>query len=653
MNLFADYVEPFTTWLRIHPDWALFITFIISFSESLAIIGSIIPGSVTMTAIGILAGSGIMRIDLTLLFACIGAILGDGVSYILGYILRDRLPTLWPFKRYPSWLEYGKNFFARHGGKSILLGRFVGPLRSIIPVIAGMLHMPKLEFIIANIGSGIAWSIVYVMPGILLGAASVQLSTEQATRLFILVLLILAFVWLSSRIIKWLVLRTQVFFETTVHDAWYSAKKTKRFGNILHYITPPHEINHQNTVALIVLGVMCIYLFVLLITGFLNELNSPIYFFFQSIRTQYFDSFFILGILAISPLPVLILVLSTGLLLFIKHENRTLMYLSSINLTGILLTYFFNNFISLSIPIDAIINQPQETFINPSLAMATANLLFLSMLLRKQKSTQLTRTFQLGIISLLILCGFAHLYLGDNLTSSIIASFSLGLCIYFFHWIFYRCKKRKYIPIKIPFICFICIAILFTGLNYKKTKMTYKLRTQQYVLSNHAWWNQEKPLLPIYTTNRIGQPTGVFNIQYMGSIHRFEQALKTHGWKKQKDSFLELLLIQTDKKARKIQGASYKTQLYQSQKPDLIMTYLPSNKEPQLVLRLWQSNYHLLNHTHPLWIGSIQPYSFGAVDKLTNALDTFEINTLALPPRQYKKFSSTSFSSILIVREVH
>ena len=263
MNLFADYVEPFTTWLRIHPDWALFITFIISFSESLAIIGSIIPGSVTMTAIGILAGSGIMRIDLTLLFACIGAILGDGVSYILGYILRDRLPTLWPFKRYPSWLEYGKNFFARHGGKSILLGRFVGPLRSIIPVIAGMLHMPKLEFIIANIGSGIAWSIVYVMPGILLGAASVQLSTEQATRLFILVLLILAFVWLSSRIIKWLVLRTQVFFETTVHDAWYSAKKTKRFGNILHYITPPHEINHQNTVALIVLGVMCIYLFVI------------------------------------------------------------------------------------------------------------------------------------------------------------------------------------------------------------------------------------------------------------------------------------------------------------------------------------------------------------------------------------------------------
>ena len=89
MQLFADYVQPVTHWLYHHPHWALALTFLISFSESLAIIGSIVPGSVTMTAIGILAGSGVMRIDMTLLAAILGAVAGDSASYFMGYYLNQ------------------------------------------------------------------------------------------------------------------------------------------------------------------------------------------------------------------------------------------------------------------------------------------------------------------------------------------------------------------------------------------------------------------------------------------------------------------------------------------------------------------------------------------------------------------------------------
>src|ERR1700744_1302656 len=149
MPLFTDYIQPLTLWLYDHPNLALIITFFISFTESLAIIGSVIPGSVTMTAIGILAGSGVMRIDLTLLAAILGAVTGDSASYTLGYIYSDRLSSMWPFKRYPNWINYGKEYFNRHGGKSVLIGRFIGPLRSLIPVIAGMMHMSHLRFYIA------------------------------------------------------------------------------------------------------------------------------------------------------------------------------------------------------------------------------------------------------------------------------------------------------------------------------------------------------------------------------------------------------------------------------------------------------------------------------------------------------------------------
>ena len=198
MNLFADYIHPLTGWLQAHPSWALFITFFIAMAESLAIIGSIVPGSVTMTAIGILAGSGVMRIDLTLIASTLGAVCGDSLSYALGYFYSDKLLYIWPFKKYPQWLHYGKDFFSRHGGKSVLIGRFVGPLRSIIPVIAGIMHMKQWRFLIANIISAIGWSFLYVMPGVLIGAAGHELSAESATRLFIIILILLFAIWLLS-----------------------------------------------------------------------------------------------------------------------------------------------------------------------------------------------------------------------------------------------------------------------------------------------------------------------------------------------------------------------------------------------------------------------------------------------------------------------
>src|SRR5476651_1969907 len=132
MHLFTDYIEPVVHWLQVHPHSALFFAFLVSFAESLVIVGSLVPGSVTMTAIGILAGSGVMRIDLTFCAAILGAIAGDSASYALGHTFSDRLTHIWPFNRYPKLLNYGKEFFARHGGKSVLIGRFFGPLRSII-----------------------------------------------------------------------------------------------------------------------------------------------------------------------------------------------------------------------------------------------------------------------------------------------------------------------------------------------------------------------------------------------------------------------------------------------------------------------------------------------------------------------------------------
>ncbi len=153
------------TWIIHNPMWAGLVVFVFSMCESLAVIGLFIPGLVVMGIIGGLVTTGILQVMPTLAWAVLGAIVGDGLSYYLGWRFKQHLPHLWPFRRFPQWLERGKKFFVDHGGKSIVIGRFVGPVRPFIPVVAGIMHMRPRDFLLANIISALIWAPIYMLPG--------------------------------------------------------------------------------------------------------------------------------------------------------------------------------------------------------------------------------------------------------------------------------------------------------------------------------------------------------------------------------------------------------------------------------------------------------------------------------------------------------
>ena len=134
----AETYKGLETWIIANPTWAGVAVFTLSMCESLAVIGLFIPGVIVMSIIGGLVSAGILSIIPTLLWAIGGAIAGDGISYFLGWHFKHHLPYYWPFSRFPQWLARGKEFFIHHGSKSIVIGRFVGPVRPFIPVVAGM-----------------------------------------------------------------------------------------------------------------------------------------------------------------------------------------------------------------------------------------------------------------------------------------------------------------------------------------------------------------------------------------------------------------------------------------------------------------------------------------------------------------------------------
>jgi len=171
----------------------------------MALVGLLVPGTVIMIGIGAVVATGSLGLLPILLLAMAGAIGGDSISYWLGRHYKERLVEIWPFSRYPEMLKKGAAFPRRHGGKSVLFGRFVGPVRPVIPVVAGMLGVSPMRFGIVNVLSAIGWALVYILPGVFFGtslAVAGAVSTRLAVLVFILVMGIWGFIWLFRKVVS-------------------------------------------------------------------------------------------------------------------------------------------------------------------------------------------------------------------------------------------------------------------------------------------------------------------------------------------------------------------------------------------------------------------------------------------------------------------
>ncbi len=99
--------------------------------------------------------------------AALGAILGDTVSYWLGYHYHHEIARMWPLSRSPELLPKGEAFFRKWGAAGVFLGRFFGPLRSAVPLVAGICAMPAGRFQLANVASALVWASGILAPGTL------------------------------------------------------------------------------------------------------------------------------------------------------------------------------------------------------------------------------------------------------------------------------------------------------------------------------------------------------------------------------------------------------------------------------------------------------------------------------------------------------
>lgn len=156
--------------VRNHEAWAGPIVALLAFCESLALVSLFVPATVILVGIGALLGSAGIGLDqpqfwVICLSAAIGAALGDWVSYEFGRYFDEPAKRIWPLSRRPDLVERAERFIQRYGAWGIFLGRFFGPVRALVPLVAGIFDMPRLRFQLANVASALVWAVGILTPG--------------------------------------------------------------------------------------------------------------------------------------------------------------------------------------------------------------------------------------------------------------------------------------------------------------------------------------------------------------------------------------------------------------------------------------------------------------------------------------------------------
>jgi membrane protein DedA with SNARE-associated domain len=157
--------EAILQWVREHESWAAPLVFMLSFLESFAFVSLIVPATFVLLGIGALIGAADIGLLPSYAGAVAGAFFGDWAAFEFAVWLGPKLASTWPISRNPELLKQASEWFKRWGIATVFFGRFFGPMRAAVPLVAGVLRMSRPKFQIANLASALIWAGAILAPG--------------------------------------------------------------------------------------------------------------------------------------------------------------------------------------------------------------------------------------------------------------------------------------------------------------------------------------------------------------------------------------------------------------------------------------------------------------------------------------------------------
>ncbi len=148
--------------------WVYLLLFIVIFLETGLVVAPFFPGDSLLFVVGTLAAAGLLDLAAVILLLSAAAIIGDTVNYWFGHHVGYRILKKTSFVK-KEHLEMTQRFYEKHGGKTIIIARFLPVVRTFAPFVAGIGKMSYRHFIAYNTIGGIAWVLSFVLAGNLFG----------------------------------------------------------------------------------------------------------------------------------------------------------------------------------------------------------------------------------------------------------------------------------------------------------------------------------------------------------------------------------------------------------------------------------------------------------------------------------------------------
>jgi len=607
----TGWTQDLLNWLSANPGWAGFWIFVISFIESLAFVGILVPGIIILFGIGALISFGAIELLPVWIWGSTGALAGDVTSYVIGHRYRSRLTESWPFKHFPRMLVRGREYFRAHGAKSVAIGRFIGPLRPVIPITAGMMGMPPRRFLMVAVPASIAWTPAYLLPGILFGA-SLEVASEYAGRMALVLTIAVVILWLT-----WWTIWTAYELLASRSARWlrHFIRWLRRHPIFRRVAGPLLDSSQPEVLSIMMMGLLLVVFFWgMLMLLFLSPFSAhpqaidrAVQTYALALRNHVADPLMV-ALAQLSRLSVLIPT-SVAVLLWLFGAGRKKAALHWLVAMGggvvlqLLLGWTLRATPLLSEDGDIVLHDPSA-----AMTLATVVLGFYAVMIagelrrRKRKWPYVITGLLLTVLVL------ARLYLELDWFSGALMGVALGLFWTFVVGIAYRQRAvRAFSGMTASVIFFGMLALTFAwqvDQNLDDDLAALKLPLPQHEILEDSWWVNGWQTLPRERARLTSVAASQFNFQFAGDPDRLTQLLAVHGWLVAEPANWRWIILSMNPEPTEVTLPPLKKD-YLGRADALLLHRLGGDPLLQETIRIWDSGVRLKPSGQAVYLGQV------------------------------------------------